>query len=363
MQSAMQDKLAVLSARYQELTLLLGNPEVISSPDRLREAAREHSQLKNLVETYQRYQFLSRRLEETEEIARGNDPELAALAKDEIRDLREQKERTESQLKTLLLPRDPLEDKNAVLEIRAGTGGEEAALFARELFEMYRRYAERQGWRIEVLSTSASEQGGFKEIISLISGREVYRHLRFESGVHRVQRVPVTESQGRIHTSAVTVAVLAEAEEVEVKIEESDLKTDVFRAAGPGGQHVNTTDSAVRITHKPTGIVVTCQDERSQHKNRNKAMKILRARLLELERERQHEERAVMRKSMVKSGDRSEKNRTYNFPQSRVTDHRVQLSLHKLDRIMAGELDELIEALIADETARRLACLEAGETS
>lgn len=354
MQAGMREKLESLLARYQELERRLMEPEVVNSPERLRETAQGHSRLREVAETYQRWREVEAEIAGSEDLVLGEDAELSALAREELVSLRQEEEDLIRRLKALLVPRDPRVSKNAVLEIRAGTGGEEAALFARELFEMYRKFAERRGFRLEVLSQSFSEQGGVKEVIALVSGLGSYGALQFESGVHRVQRVPVTESQGRIHTSAVTVAVLAEADEVEVKIEESDLKVEVFRAGGPGGQHVNTTDSAVRLTHLPTGLVVVCQDERSQHKNRSKAMKILRARLLELNRERQHEERAALRKSMVRSGDRSEKIRTYNFPQSRFTDHRIGLTLHKLDRIMEGELDEIIEALAANDTAERI---------
>lgn len=351
----MWEKLEELASRYEELTRMLSDPAVISSPERLKEAGREHAELRELMETYERYRKVARGISEAEEILGGDDPELASLAREEAHDLEREKEEIEKLIRLLLIPKDPLDGKNIIIEIRAGTGGEEAALFARELFDMYRKYAEEKGWRSEVLSSSPSDQGGFKEVIAQITGREVYGHLRYESGVHRVQRVPVTESQGRIHTSAVTVAVLPEAEEIDLHIDETDLKIDVFRAGGPGGQHVNTTDSAVRITHKPTGLVVVCQDERSQHKNRAKAMKILRARLLDLERQRQQDERASLRRSMVRTGDRSEKIRTYNFPQGRMTDHRIGLTLYKLDRVMEGELDDIIEALAAHYSAEKLA--------
>ncbi|HUT55343.1 MAG TPA: peptide chain release factor 1 [bacterium] len=358
----MWDKLETLAARYEEIERRLADPKVLKSPDMLREAGREHAELRALMEVYARLKKLDARTEDAEPLAHGPDHELAALARDELRDLKEEREGLTEEIKRLLVPKDPLAGKNIILEIRAGTGGEEAALFARELFEMYQRFADNQGWRTEVLSMSAAEKGGFKEVIAQISGQEVYGKLRYESGVHRVQRVPVTEAQGRIHTSAVTVAVLAEAEELDVKIEEGDLKVDVFRSQGAGGQHVNTTDSAVRITHKPSGLVVVCQDERSQHKNRAKAMKILRARLLDLETTRQQQERTAMRRSMVGRGDRSEKIRTYNFPQNRVTDHRIGLTLHRLAAVMQGDLAELAEALAARDRAEQLASNAAANT-
>ncbi len=351
----MWDKLEQMAARYEEIERKLADPRVLKSPEMLREAGREHAELRELMEVYARLKKTDARIEDSEQLVHGPDQELAALARDELRELKAEREELAERIRRLLVPRDPLAGKNIILEIRAGTGGEEAALFARELFEMYHRFADNQGWRTEVLSLSAAEKGGFKEVIALISGREVYGKLRYESGVHRVQRVPVTEAQGRIHTSAVTVAVLAEAEDVDVKIDEADLKVDVFRSQGAGGQHVNTTDSAVRITHKPSGLVVVCQDERSQHKNRAKAMKILRARLLDLETTRQQEERTAMRRSMVGRGDRSEKIRTYNFPQNRVTDHRVGLTIHRLAAVMQGDLAELTEALAAQDRAEQLA--------
>jgi len=351
----MWDKLESMAARFAELERQLGDPEVIKSPERLREAGREHAELREIMAVYGRVKKMDEDALQAEELSHGPDPELAFLAREELKSLHTEKEALLEEIKQLLIPKDPFAGKNIILEIRAGTGGEEAALFARDLFEMYQRFADKKGWRTEVLSLSAADQGGFKELIAQISGREVYGKLRYESGVHRVQRVPATEAQGRIHTSAVTVAVLAEAEELDVQINESDLKIDVFRSQGAGGQHVNTTDSAVRLTHKPTGLVVTCQDERSQHKNKAKAMKILRARLLDLEQSRQQEERTAMRRGMVGRGDRSEKIRTYNFPQNRITDHRIGLSLHKLDNVMYGGLDEIVEGLAAQDRAEQLA--------
>ncbi len=351
----MWEKLDGMVKRFDELEGLLASPEIVTNPERLKKVAQEHSEVRKVVEAYRRYKKVESSLTDAKELSRGEDAELAELARDEIDGLSEDLARLEEELKELLIPTDPLDGKNIILEIRAGTGGEEAALFARDLFEMYRKYAESRKWKTEILSLSAAEAGGIKELIAMISGRAVYGRLRYESGVHRVQRVPATESQGRVHTSAATVAVLPEAEEVDVDIDETELNLETFRAGGPGGQHVNTTDSAVRITHKPTGLVVICQDERSQHKNRAKAMKILRARLLDLERERQNNERASIRKGMVGSGDRSERIRTYNFPQGRVTDHRANLTLYKLDSIMEGELDDLVEPLSQRHRAQQLA--------
>jgi peptide chain release factor 1 len=358
----MWDKLKTLAVRYQEVERQLADPQVFKSPDRLREVGREHAELKELMTVYSRLKKTEEQIGEAEQISHGSDPELASLAREELRSLKAGLDELIEEIKRLLIPKDPLDGKDIILEIRAGTGGEEAALFARELFEMYRRFAEQKGWRTEVLSLSPADKGGFKEVIAQITGKEVYGKLRYESGVHRVQRVPVTEAQGRIHTSAVTVAVLPEAEEVDVKIEEGDLKIDVFRSQGAGGQHVNTTDSAVRITHKPTGIVVVCQDERSQHKNKAKAMKILRARLYDMETSRQEAERTAIRRSMVGRGDRSEKIRTYNFPQNRVTDHRIGLTLHKLGSVMEGNLAEIVESLAAQDRAEQLVAIApAGE--
>jgi peptide chain release factor 1 len=345
-----------LRARFAEVETALADPGVARDPERLREMGREHSQLAPVVAAAARWEIARRHLEEDREMLReSTDPDLRELARAEIPGLEADVERLEEELKRLLLPRDPLDEKDAVLEIRAGTGGEEAALFAGDLFRMYSRYAERRGWRVEIIDLSPSDTGGLREAVAIVHGEGAYGALRHESGVHRVQRVPATESQGRIHTSAATVAVLPEAEEVDVEIEESELKIDVFRSSGPGGQSVNTTDSAVRVTHLPTGLVVQCQDEKSQHKNKAKALKVLRSRLLDRKIAEQEAARAESRRAQVGTGDRSAKIRTYNFPQSRVTDHRVNLTLHRLDSVLGGDLDELIEALALAEQAERIA--------
>ncbi|MFQ5514177.1 MAG: peptide chain release factor 1 [Myxococcota bacterium] len=340
----MFDRLEEMTSRYRELEELVGRPELASDPARLREATREMSALREAVETYARWERNRSALEESRELLADPDAGIQKLARAEITRLEVERDALEAQLRQLLVLRDPNDDKNVVIEIRAGTGGEEAALFASDLFRMYTRFAEERGWKIEILSLSTTPTGGTKEVIATISGRGAYRALKYESGVHRVQRVPVTESQGRIHTSTVTVAVLPEAAAIDVEIDEDrDLRVDVFRSSGPGGQSVNTTDSAVRITHIPTGLVVTCQDEKSQHKNRARALRILRSRLYDLEQRRQREERAQERRGQIGTGERSERIRTYNFPQNRVTDHRLGLTLHKLDRILEGDLSELIE--------------------
>jgi peptide chain release factor 1 len=349
-------KLQTVEKRYQELEGLLGDPEVIKNQELYTRYRKEHAELAPLVQTFRRYQQVEKELADNQSLLKEEtDEELKTLAREEIQDLKEEAARLEEELRVLLLPRDPNDEKNVLLEIRAGTGGEEAGLFAADLFRMYSRLAERRGWKLEVLSHSATGIGGLKEIVASISGQRVYSQLKYESGVHRVQRVPVTESQGRIHTSAVTVAVLPEAEEVDVQINPEELRIDVFRSSGPGGQSVNTTDSAVRITHVPTGLVVSCQDEKSQHKNKAKALKVLRARLLDLAQREQQAQIAQERKSMVGTGDRSERIRTYNFPQSRVTDHRIGLTLHKLDAILDGDLEELLQALAAHHRTAALA--------
>ncbi len=341
--------------RYEELEKLLADEKVLSNSRLLMKYAKERRELEDIVKKSEEYEKISQDMSEAEEIIHSsNDRELEELARQEIERLRHRKEVVERELKELLLPRDPNDERNTIMEIRAGTGGEEAALFAADLFRMYSRYAEDRGWKVEVLGSNPTGVGGFKEIIFLVEGKGAYSRLKYERGVHRVQRVPVTESSGRIHTSAVTVAVLPEADEVDVEIKPEDLKIDVFRASGPGGQHVNTTDSAVRITHIPTGIVVQCQDEKSQHKNKAKALKVLRSRLLEKARLEQEEKRAKERRQQVGTGDRSEKIRTYNFPQGRVSDHRIGLTLHKLEDILDGELDEIIDALAAHDTEQRI---------
>ncbi len=338
-------KLKSVSEHYQKLAQQLSDPAVIRDRDRYRKFSQEYSDLTPIMETYQEFQKVDKDIAENKQLLREVDKDLEALVLEELESLNQRREELEHSLKVLLLPKDPFDKKNIILEIRAGTGGEEAALFAAVLFRMYSRFAELQGWRVEIMSRSNTDLHGLKEIIALIEGNRVYSHLKYESGVHRVQRVPTTETQGRIHTSAVTVAVLPEAEEVEVDIDPTDLRIDVFRSSGPGGQHVNTTDSAVRITHLPTGLVVSCQDEKSQHKNKAKAMKVLRARLLDLATEQQRSEISETRKSQVGSGDRSERIRTYNFPQGRVTDHRIGLTLYKLEFILEGNLEEIIEPL------------------
>jgi len=344
----LMDRLATLERRYLELEQRLADPEVIRVQEEYQKLSKEHAELAPLVQGYRRYLNLTQQLADSQALLKEETEEdLKELAREEIQSLKGQLARQEEELRLLLLPKDPNDDKNVLLEIRAGTGGEEAALFAADLFRMYTRLAERRGWKMEILSHSTTGLGGLKEIIASISGDRVYSQLKFESGTHRVQRVPVTESSGRIHTSAVTVAILPEAEEIDVQINPEELRVDVFRASGPGGQHVNTTDSAVRITHLPTGLVVSCQDEKSQHKNKVKAMKVLRARLLDLKQREQLAQIAQERKSQVGTGDRSERIRTYNFPQGRITDHRLGLTLYRLEEILDGDLDELIQALIS----------------
>ncbi|MDX1622444.1 MAG: peptide chain release factor 1 [Gemmatimonadota bacterium] len=347
-----------LRERREELEAEMSRPEVARDPDLLRDLGREHARIESVLEVADRWEETRRRLREDRAVLEeAEDPDLKELARAEVAGLEEDLERVERELKRSLVPRDPLDRKDAVLEIRAGTGGEEAALFAADLLRMYVRYLERRGWSLELIDLSESDTGGVREAVALVHGEDAYGVLKHESGVHRVQRVPATESQGRIHTSAATVAVLPEAEDVEVDLDENDLKIDVYRSSGPGGQSVNTTDSAVRITHVPTGVVVQCQDEKSQHKNKAKALKVLRSRLLDRKLARQQAERAEERRSQVGSGDRSAKIRTYNFPQGRVTDHRINLTLYKLDQVLDGDLDEIVEALaLAEQTER----IEAG---
>jgi len=353
----MREALEKAKARFDELTRLLEDPAVHSNPAELRRVSKERSGLEPLIQAVQRYDRLLERIHEDAMLLKSErDPELTAMAKAEIDELSVERDRLEAELPHLLLPPDPLDQKNVIVEIRAGTGGDEAALFAAEVMRMYMKYAERHGWKVEVLSTSMSGgAGGIKEVTLLIAGDGVYRRFKYESGVHRVQRVPETEASGRIHTSAVTVAVLPEAEEVDVDLKPGDLQIDVFRSSGPGGQSVNTADSAVRIRHLPTGIVVQCQDERSQLKNKAKALKVLRARLLDMEIQEQNRKLAQTRKSQVSSGDRSAKIRTYNFPQGRITDHRIGLTLYRLTDVMEGDLTEITDALFAAEQAERLA--------
>ena len=351
------ERIAQIEARRDELSALMATGDLPG--DRFVAVSKEYAELEPVAAAAGEVRRLRAEAESLRFMAEDGDEELRALAAEELHENRAALEAAERKLALALLPRDAADERAAMLEIRAGTGGDEAALFAGDLFRMYQRYAEAQGWRVELISASASEAGGFKEAVASVTGAGVFAKLKFESGVHRVQRVPVTEAGGRIHTSAATVAVLPEAEEVDVRIDDKDLRIDVYRSSGPGGQSVNTTDSAVRITHLPTGLVVIQQDEKSQHKNKAKALKVLRTRLYEAERERLASERAGARKSMVGSGDRSERIRTYNFPQGRVTDHRINLTLHRLPEILQGEMDELIGALIAEDEAERLAALDA----
>jgi peptide chain release factor 1 len=339
-------KIKEIEGRYGELEGQLSRPDVIRDQEVYRKYAKEHSKLKPIITTYREYESVQDEIESNRSLLDDPDPEMRKLVKEEIETLVSNLEKLEKDLKVLLLPKDPNDEKNILLEIRAGTGGEEAGLFAGDLFRMYTRYAELKRWKTEILSQNVTGIGGFKEIIILIEGLMVYSRLKYESGVHRVQRVPDTEAQGRIHTSAVTVAVLPEAEEIDLKINPDDLRIDVYRASGHGGQHVNTTDSAVRITHLPSGLVVTCQDEKSQHKNKAKAMKVLRSRLFDMQQAEQHSKISEERRNMVGSGDRSERIRTYNFPQGRATDHRIGLTLYKLEDILQGELDIIIGPLI-----------------
>jgi len=342
----MQELLEKMEKRYRELTQILADPGVFGDRKRYKDLAKEHAELTEIVGLLKKHRQLQKNIEEDRRIRQeSDDSDLVQLAVGELEELEVERKEVETKLRKLLAPKEPRDDKSAILEIRAGTGGGEAALFAADLFRMYSKFAEKEGWKVDVMNSNVTGVGGFKEIIFLVEGKGAYSKLKFESGVHRVQRVPLTEASGRIHTSAASVVVLPEAEEVEVKISPEDLKIDVFRSSGPGGQSVNTTDSAVRITHLPTALVVTCQDEKSQHKNKNKALKVLRARLLDRAQKRQEEQIASTRKSMVKSGDRSEKIRTYNFPQNRVTDHRIGLTLHSLEEVLSGDLEPIIESL------------------
>jgi len=350
----MYDKLQGVERRFVELERQLSDPAVIGNRDAYQKAVREHAELGKIVTVFRRYGEVEGRIAESRELMNDVDADIRSLAKEEHASLTTERDVLEDELRLLLLPKDPNDDKNIILEIRAGTGGDEAALFANDLFRMYTRFAEDRGWKVEVLAVHPTGVGGFKEIIAMIQGKGAYSVLKYESGIHRVQRVPVTETQGRIHTSAVTVAVLAEAEEVDVEINPNDLRIDVYRSGGPGGQSVNTTDSAVRVTHLPTGLVVICQDEKSQLKNKNKALKVLRARLLDAKIQEQERKRAEDRKSQVGTGDRSGRIRTYNFPQSRVTDHRIGLTLYKLDSVMQGAIQDLIDGLTTHYQAQAL---------
>jgi len=351
----MFQRLDQIEARYEELTQALASPEIVTDSAKYQKTAKAHSEIAPVVEKYREYKDLTQGIVESKVVlAEEKDPDMRAYAQEELDKLQSRVGSIEEELKVLLLPKDPNDEKNIILEIRAGTGGDEATLFAAEIFRMYTRYAEMQRWKVEVLSTSESSAGGLKEVIAIIEGKRVYSQLKYESGVHRVQRVPATEQQGRIHTSAVTVAVLPEAEDVDIKIEAKDLRIDTFCSSGPGGQSVNTTYSAVRITHIPTNTVVSCQDEKSQIKNREKGMRVLRSRLYELEMEKQQQALAKERKAMVGSGDRSEKIRTYNFPQNRLTDHRIGFTVHQLESVMDGKLQALVDALITHYQAEKL---------
>ncbi len=358
----MFEKLDEVERRYESLTHLLGQPEVISNQDELQKVAREFSELGKIVELYRKLKRLDEEIQGSRDLlAADEDEEIKRLAKEEVHRLYEEKEKVEEDLRLSLLPKDPNDEKSVILEIRAGTGGDEAGLFAADLFRMYSKFAERRQWKIDVLSRHYSGVGGFKEIIATVEGKGAYSQLKYESGVHRVQRVPVTESQGRIHTSTVTVAILPEAEDVDVEIDPNDLRIDIFRSSGPGGQSVNTTDSAVRVTHLPSGLVVSCQDEKSQHKNKAKALKILRARLLDKARQEQQDEISEKRRGQVGTGERSERIRTYNFPQGRITDHRIGLTLYRLSYVLEGDLEGIIHALTTHYQAEALGEEEKGD--
>jgi peptide chain release factor 1 len=356
----MLNRLEQLETRYQELTEQLSNPQIIGQQAEFQKLAKEHGELSKLLQVFWQYKKTIEDIAKDETIINDEteDKELRDLARQDLEELEKKREELEQNIRLLLIPKDPKDDKNVILEIRAGTGGEEAALFAADLFRMYAKYAEKERWKVQMITAHPTGIGGFKEVIASIEGREVYSKLKYESGTHRVQRIPITETSGRIHTSAVTVAVLPEAEEIEVEINPEDIRVDVFRSSGPGGQSVNTTDSAVRITHIPTGIVVSCQDEKSQHKNKAKAMKVLRARLLDKLEQDQQAEISRDRKNQIGSGDRSEKIRTYNYPQNRITDHRIGLSLHRLESVMQGDLDEMMGALASLDEEHALAQLE-----
>ncbi len=358
MKDSIRNKLQHLSERLEEINALLSDPGVIADQKKFRTLSQEHAQLGPIVSCYHDYENTLNSIDDAEAMLQEDDPEMRNMAEDELKQAKQRRDILEQELQLLMLPKDPNDEKNIFLEIRAGTGGDEAAIFAGDLYRMYARYAETQRWKIEVMSEHEGEHGGYKEVIARIEGHGAYSKLKFESGAHRVQRVPETESQGRIHTSACTVAVMPEVDEVEaVAINPADLKVDTFRASGAGGQHVNKTDSAIRLTHIPTGIVVECQDERSQHKNRARAMSLLQSRILTQEQEKQRKEQAQTRKSLVGTGDRSERIRTYNYPQGRLTDHRINLTIYKLDQVMEGDLDDVISPLIHEHQADLLASL------
>lgn len=361
MKASLRQRLENFQERFEELAALLAEPEVIADQTRFRDYSREYAELESLVAVWRDYQATEEDIEAARQMSADSDAEMRELAEEELSLGQARLEELEERLKKLLVPKDPDDHRNVFLEVRAGTGGDEAALFAGDLFRMYSRYAEKVGWKIEIVSVSHGEHGGYKEIIARVRGEGVYARLKFESGAHRVQRVPATESQGRIHTSACTVAVMPEADEVgNIEINSNDLRVDTYRSSGAGGQHVNTTDSAIRITHLPSGIVVECQEERSQHKNRAKAMSLLAARLRQAAMASRQQQQADTRRSLVGSGDRSERIRTYNFPQGRLTDHRINLTLYKLGEVMGGELDEVVEPLINEYQAERLAALQDG---
>lgn len=349
------EKVQAVADRYEELSELLADPEVLSDSQRYQELSKEEGEIRETVEKYREYRKIVDAIAENEELQREKlDPEMDSLVKSELSDLRDTKEKLEEEIKILMLPSDPNDDKNIIMEIHGAAGGDEASLFAADLYNMYTRYAESQGWKVEVVDENATDVGGFKEIVLMISGDKVYSKLKYENGAHRVQRVPVTESAGRVHTSTSTVGVMPEAEDVDIDIDQKDIRTDVYRSSGAGGQHINKTSSAVRMTHLPTGIVVAMQDERSQQQNREKAMRILKARVYDYYQTQEEDAYNAERKSAVGTGDRSERIRTYNFPQNRVTDHRIGLTLNKLDRVMNGELDDIIDALILDDQAKKM---------
>lgn len=350
-----EEKLKQIKSRFEEVTTAMSDPSIFDKPKEYTELTKEHGSLKELVDDYNTWMDLKNRKKGNKELIEMNeDPEITEMAREENEEIKEEQEKLEAEIKIKLVPKDPEDSRNAIVEVRAGTGGDEAAIFAGELFEMYRRYADDQGWKLSILSLHESEKGGYKEITFSLEGNEVFGMMKYESGVHRVQRVPATESQGRVHTSAATVAVLPEVEDVDIQINPADLRIDTFRASGAGGQHVNKTDSAIRITHEPTGIVVECQQERSQHQNKDKAMVMLRSKMYDLELEEKQKQRATERKSQVSSGDRSAKIRTYNFPQGRCTDHRINLTLYNLDNIMKGDIGEIISALRVQDNLERL---------